>query len=221
MLSNAKSKTCSVNWLGIRLRVLEILDIVAPLVLESTLIGRERVFSHGHTTFSLSVGDTGSVGLELRSGIYGSYSMPSNCACSSLKILYSMLIGVSAVNGFTSVKKMSEASVCISRLCGVVMLYVDVHFFLKLRTSRRNMVFSAVNSRDAVHSINGSMLCSMHDSSACIPALGLNSLVDIDFDSFSELSEEAERRDTMSVEMNGTARWFLAASRSGTNMRTC
>jgi hypothetical protein len=25
----------------------------------------------------------------------------------------------------------------------------------------------------------------------------------------------------MSVEMDGTARWFLAASRSGTNMRTC
>lgn len=202
--------------------MLEVLDTLAPLVFESILVGRESVFSQGHTTFSLSVADIGSVGLELLSGgIYGSYSMPSNCACNSLKILYSILIGVSAVKGFTSVKKISEASVYICRLCEVVTVDTDDHLFLKLRTSRRKMVFSAVNSRDAVHSINDSMLCSMHDSNACILALGFISLVKIDCDDFTEPSEEAEWIETVSTETNGTVCGCLAASRSGIKMRTC
>ena len=102
----------SVNSLGTILFVLDVLD---ALELDSKLAGRSRVVSQGQTTFSLAPGDTGSVGVRLR-GMYGSYSIPSNCLCSFLKILYSMLIGVSAVNGLIRVKKMSDASLCICRL---------------------------------------------------------------------------------------------------------
>lgn len=56
MLSNAGSKTFSVNSLGTILLVLEVLEEV---VLDSKLAGRSRVFSHGHTTFSLADGDVG------------------------------------------------------------------------------------------------------------------------------------------------------------------
>ena len=69
ILSNADSNISSVNWLGTRLRVLEVLEILDPLMFESMLAGRSSVFSHGHTTCSLSVGEIGSVGLALRFGI--------------------------------------------------------------------------------------------------------------------------------------------------------
>jgi len=67
------------------------------------------------------------------------------------------------------------------------MFLSDDHFFLKLRTSRKNMVFSAVNSLAAAHAINGSMLCSMLNSRACIDALDFNSLEYTTVDDFVDV----------------------------------
>lgn len=86
-------------------------------------------------------------------------------------------MGASAVKGLISVKKMSEASVNICLRCAVVTVLRGAHFFLKLRASRRKMVFSAVNSRDAAHAIKGSMLCSILNSRACMEAFGFSSLL--------------------------------------------
>jgi len=100
MLSNAASKTSSVNSLGINALALSVVDVVW---LESRLAGRLSVSSQGQTTFSLSLGDFKSSGVLLR-GMYGSNSTAAKVFCNVLKILYSMLMGDSAVNGLTSVK---------------------------------------------------------------------------------------------------------------------
>lgn len=84
---------------------------------------------------------------------------------------------------------MSDASLNIWRRWPVVTLFRDDHFFLKFRTSRRKMVFSAVNSRFAAHAINGSMLFSMLNSNACIEAFGFNSLLNIKVDDFVDSTE--------------------------------
>lgn len=100
MLSNAASNTSSVNSLGTMDLVSDALPVVCT---ESRLAGLLSVSSHGHTTFSLCTGDLRSSGVLLR-GIYGLNSTPENMFCSVLKILYSMLIGDSAVKGLMSVK---------------------------------------------------------------------------------------------------------------------
>jgi len=221
MLSNAGLNISSVNSLGTRLRTLAVLE---ALELDSILNGRSKVFSQGQTTFSLSVGDTRSVGLLLRCGIYGSYSMPSNWVCSFLNILYSILIGVCAVKGLTRVKKMREASVCICRLCAVVTVLRADHFLLKFLTSRRKIVFSAVNSRDAVHSMRDSILCSILDSSACMLVLAFNSFDIMECEDFSDTIEVVEVNESVSPKEElefGRLRELLAASRSGIRMSTC
>lgn len=81
-------------------RELVALDVVW---FDEILAGRLSVSSHGQTTLSRMTGDLRSSGVLLR-GIYGSNSTSENMFCSVLKILYSMLIGVSAVKGLTSVK---------------------------------------------------------------------------------------------------------------------
>ena len=80
---------------------------------------------------------------------------------------------------------MSDASVNIWRRCAVVTTLRQPHFFLKLRTSRRKMQFSAVNSRAAAHAMRGSMFCSMLNSRACIELFDLISLLQIPAVSFS------------------------------------
>ena len=173
MLSKAASNTSSVNSLGTKHRGSDAVDDV--LWFDSILTGRLSVSSHGHTTFSLNTGDLRSSGVLLRA-MYGSNSTPEKMLCSVLTILYSMLIGDSAVNGLMSVKKMRDASLNIWRRCAVVTVPSDDHFFLKFRTSRRKIVFSAVNSRAAAQAIKGSMLCCMLNSSACIDAFDFSSL---------------------------------------------
>jgi len=84
---------------------------------------------------------------------------------------------------------MSDASLNICRRCAVVMVRSDDHFFLKLRTSRRKIVFSAVNSRDAAHAIKGSMLCCMLNSRACIEVLDFSSLLTIMVVDFAEVKD--------------------------------
>lgn len=158
--------------------------------------------------------------------MYGSYSIPSNCRCSLLNILYSMLIGVSAVKGLTRVKKMSDASLCIWRLWAVVTVRRLDHFFLKFRTSRRKIVFSAVNSRDAVHSIRESILCSMLNSRACMEAFGLISLERTACVDFCEVAEGVDVRDRESESVDGAIEsrrliGDLLASRRGIMMSTC
>ena len=126
MLSKAASNISSVNWLGTILRVLAVLE---PLAFESILAGRFKLSSQGHTTFSRSrVGETGLARPPF--GMYGSYSTSANVCCNLRKILYSMLIGVSAVKGLIRVKKMSDASVNIWRRCEVVTIRSVPHFFL-------------------------------------------------------------------------------------------
>lgn len=144
--------------------------------------------------------------------------MPSNCDCSILKILYSMLMGVSAVKGSTSVKKMRDASVCICRLCAVVTVVRGDHLFLKFRTSRRKIVFSAVNSRDAVQSIKRSMWCSMLYSSAFMQTFAFDSLVMIDLGVFSEVVVDIEAMDSLSLCLRAGV---LMASSRGITIRTC
>lgn len=161
------------------------LDVV---VVESILVGRLSVSSHGQTTLSLNTGDPRSSGVWLR-GIYGSNSTPANVLCSDLKILYSMLIGDSAVNGLTRVKKMSEASLNIWRRCAVETVFKDDHFFLKFRTSRRKMVFSAVKSLEAAQAIKGSMLFSILNSSACIDAFDFSSLLKTKVEDFVDSAD--------------------------------
>lgn len=113
MLSNAASNTSSVNSLGTKLLVLDVLAALEVVLFDSILVGLARTSSHGHTTLSLPEGLAG-VLLRL-GGLYGSYSRVEKVFCSDRKILYSILMGVSAVKGSTSVKKMSEASVNICR----------------------------------------------------------------------------------------------------------
>lgn len=136
-----------------------------------------------------------------------------------------MLMGVSAVKGFTSVKKMSEASVCIWRLWAVVTVRSGAHFFFQFLTSRRNMVFSAVNSLAAVHAISDSMLCSMLNSRACMEAFGFNSLFRTTWGDFLERDDVAEVRVSVSdLDEDATddrRGRDLNASRSGMTMRTC
>jgi hypothetical protein len=175
ILSNAASKISSVNSLGTKLLVLEVLAALESVLFESMLVGLARTSSHGHTTLSLPEGLAG-VLLRL-GGLYGSYSRVENVLCRDRKILYSMLMGVSAVKGSMSVKKMSEASVNICRRWAVVTVVSDTHFCLKLRTSRRKIVFSAVNSRDAAQSMRASTLWWMLNSRACMEALGFSSLL--------------------------------------------
>jgi hypothetical protein len=218
MLSNAESKTSSENSLGTILRVLAVLDAVR---VDSRLAGRLSVSSHGQTTFSLRPGDLSASGVLLR-GIYGSNSTSENMFCSVLKILYSMLMGVSAVKGLTRVKYMRDASLNIWRRCAVVTILRQHHFFLKLRTSRRKIVFSAVNSRDAAQAISGSMLFSMLNSNACIDAFDLSSLLKITVDDLVECIECVEVRDSVSdVDVDRWHGFDLKASRSGMTMSTC
>ena len=99
MLSKAGSNTSSVNSLG---TIDLVLDVEDEVMLESILAGRLKVSSHGHTTLSLATGDLASSGVWAR-GIYGSNSTSANMFCRVLKILYSMLIGASAVKGLMSV----------------------------------------------------------------------------------------------------------------------
>lgn len=101
MLSNAASNTSSVKSLGTKDLELDALDEVEWF--DSILAGRLSVSSHGQTTFSRMTGDFRASGVLLR-GIYGSNSTSEKVFCNVLKILYSMLIGDSAVNGLTKVK---------------------------------------------------------------------------------------------------------------------
>ena len=87
-------------------------------------------------------------------------------------------------------------------------------------------MFSAVNSRDAVHSIKESIPCSMLNSSACMEAFGLSSLLrtaDVDF---CEVADGVEVRDNESESLEGAMEsrrltGDLAASRRGMRMSTC
>jgi hypothetical protein len=150
--------------------------------------------------------------------------------CSDRKTLYSMLMGVSADKGSTSVKKMSEASVNICRRCAVVTTVSEAHFCRKLRTSRKKMMFSAVNSRDAVQSISPSMLWSMLDSRACMEALGFNSLLSTTcVPLFTDDLERVEVRASVSADFvdvdedatDDRRDCAFHASRRGMRMRTC
>ena len=132
-------------------------------------------------------------------------------------------MGISAVKGFTKVKNIKEASVNIWRRCAVVTVVRVDHFFLKFRTSRRKMVFSAVNSREAAHVMRDSMLCSILNSSACIDAFGLSSLLNKTCGDFLEPKESSEVNDAVVVDDDTEVRREvdLYASRSGINRSTC
>jgi hypothetical protein len=117
---------------------------------------------------------------------------------------------------------MSDASLNIWRRCPVVTILSADHFFLKFRTSRRKMVFSAVNSRFAAHAIKGSMLCSMLYSSACIDTFDLSSLLKITVVDFVDFSEWEAKDSVSDAVVVGRSRGCdLKASRSGIMMSTC
>jgi hypothetical protein len=117
---------------------------------------------------------------------------------------------------------MSDASLNIWRRCAVVTVFNEHHFFLKLRTSRRKMVFSAVNSRDAAQAIKGSILFSMLNSNACIDDLGLSSLLKTTVDDLADKMDWVEVRDSVSDMESDLWRGLdLNASRRGMTISTC
>lgn len=117
---------------------------------------------------------------------------------------------------------MSDASLNICRRCAVMTFLSDDHFFLKLRTSRRKIVFSAVNSRDAAHAMRGSMLCCILNSRACIDAFDLSSLLNTTALDFAEVKDWVEVRKSVSdVDVTPGRDCDLYASRSGMTMSTC
>ena len=88
------------------------------------------------------------------------------------------------------------------------------------------MAFSAVNSREAAHAINGSILCSILNSSACIDAFGLSSLFNTSWGAFSGMEElcdvvEVSVAVSLASESDRSRRLDLKASRSGIRMSTC
>src|SRR5690242_8159363 len=117
---------------------------------------------------------------------------------------------------------MSEASLNIWRRCVVEMTFSDAHFLRQLRTSRRKIVFSAVNSLVAAHTISGSMFCSILSSRACMEALGFNSRKSSCAD-FWDVPEMVDVKEAVSVAVDmGLWRGHaLKASASGMSMRTC
>lgn len=217
MLSYAASKISSVNSLGTMLFVLEVDDDVVSLRI---LVGRLSVSSHGHTTFSRKTGDWISSGV-LQRGIYGSNSTSAKTVCSVLKILYSMLMAISAVKGLTSVKKMRDASLNIWRRCAVVTTLRPAHFLLKLRTSRKKIQFSAVNSRAAAQAMRGSMLCSMLNSSACIDTLVLADLSRLSIGDFSTKIDREDLKESVSEIEERRYGCIFSASRRGMTIKTC
>lgn len=83
-------------------------------------------------------------------------------------------------------------------------------------------MFSAVNSRDAAQAINGSMLFSMLNSSACIEDLGLSSLLKTTVDDFADNIDRVEVRDSVSdIEFALWRGLDLKASRRGMTISTC